>query len=74
MYNNKTREGLKMGDIINGQERDVDLLSQNYINMNETGKEKLKKVSKQLLGIWNTVNDENSNSTNELKNVELENE
>jgi hypothetical protein len=63
-----------MGDIINGQERDVDLLSQNYINMNETGKEKLKKVSKQLLGIWNTVNDENSNSTNELKNVELENE
>jgi hypothetical protein len=34
----------------------IDLLSQIYNEMNETGKEKLKEVSDLILTIWNTVN------------------
>jgi hypothetical protein len=37
---------------------DVDLLSQNYKEMDETGKEKLKLVAGEVLTIWETVNEE----------------
>jgi hypothetical protein len=40
------------------EEDNVDLLSQNYNEMNETGKEKLKEVSDLILDIWNTVNED----------------
>jgi len=36
----------------------VDQLSQNYKEMNETGREKLKEVSEKMLDIWNVVNEE----------------
>ena len=41
-----------------GDERNnIDQLSQNYTEMNETGKEKLKEVSEKILDIWNVVNE-----------------
>jgi hypothetical protein len=40
------------------EENNVDLLSLNYEEMNETGKEKLKEVSELILDIWNTVHGE----------------
>jgi hypothetical protein len=39
------------------KEDNVDLLSHNYNEMNEMGKEKLKEVSDLILEIWNTVNE-----------------
>jgi hypothetical protein len=33
-------------------------LSQNYFEMNETGREKLKEVSGKILDIWKTVNED----------------
>jgi hypothetical protein len=42
--------------------------------MNETGKEKLKLVSDQILKIWNTVNDGHTVSANTAVNFEVENE
>jgi hypothetical protein len=38
--------------------------------MNETGKEKLREVSKQILNIWNTVNE--GKSVDKLKRFESE--
>jgi len=35
----------------------IDQLSQNYQEMDETGKEKLKEISEKILDIWNVVND-----------------
>jgi hypothetical protein len=46
-------------------DQNIDRLRQIYGEMNETGKEKLKEVSDQILKIWKTVND---------KNVKFENE
>jgi hypothetical protein len=43
-------------------ENDIDLLSQNYKEMNETGKEKLKQVAGQILEIYRTVNESNERS------------
>jgi len=43
-----------MGD--ETEEKGDDQLSQNYLEMDETGKEKLKKVSEKILDIWNVVN------------------
>jgi len=37
-------------------EKGIDELAQNYEEMDETGKEKLKEVSEKILDIWNTVN------------------
>ena len=34
----------------------INQLSQNYQNMDETGKEKLKEISKRILSIWKIVN------------------
>jgi hypothetical protein len=45
------------------KDNDVDLLSQIYQEMNETGKEKLKKVSDQIMNIWSTVHDEGAKSS-----------
>ena len=46
-----------------GDEReDDDQLSQNYLKMNETGKEKLKEVSEKILDIWNVVNKEENDN------------
>jgi hypothetical protein len=39
-----------------GKDHNVDQLSQIYREMNETGKEKLSQVSRQILNIWNIVN------------------
>jgi len=36
---------------------DIELLRENYLEMNETGKEKLKEISEKVLDIWNTVNE-----------------
>jgi len=36
--------------------KEIDELKQNYEEMDETGKEKLKEVSEKILDIWNTVN------------------
>jgi len=44
-----------MGD--EKEEKGDDQLSQNYLEMDETGKEKLKKVSDKILDIWNVVNE-----------------
>jgi hypothetical protein len=41
-----------------GEQNNIDLLSHIYREMDEMGKEKLRQVSKQLLNIWNTVNEE----------------
>ena len=38
--------------------KDSDQLSQNYKEMDETGKEKLKEVSEKILDIWTTVNED----------------
>jgi len=43
---------------------DIDQIRQNYMEMDETGKEKLKEVSKQVLNIWNTVNEEKPKTQN----------
>ena len=37
---------------------DIDQLSQNYEKMNEAGKQKLKQVADQILGIHEIVNEE----------------
>jgi hypothetical protein len=42
----------------------VDQLSQNYKEMNETGREKLKQVAGHILDIWNTVHDESEKKKN----------
>jgi hypothetical protein len=42
-------------------EKDIDLLSQNYKEMNEAGKEKLKKVAGQILEIYKIVNEDTEN-------------
>ena len=39
------------------EDNNVDLLSQNYREMNEKGKEKLEQVAGQVLDIWKTVNE-----------------
>jgi hypothetical protein len=44
--------------MIAGKEDNVDLIGQIYKEMNETGKEKLKQVAGQFMGIWSTVNGE----------------
>jgi len=44
---------MKASDI----ENNVDQLRQNYLEMNEVGKEKLKKISKKILEIYTTVNE-----------------
>ena len=44
---------------VTDRKKDVAQLLQNYLEMDEAGKEKLKKVSKQVLNIWNTVNEKN---------------
>jgi len=36
--------------------KEIDELTRNYEEMDETGKEKLKEVSEKILDIWNTVN------------------
>jgi len=36
-------------------EKGVDILSQNYNEMNENGKDKLKEVSEKLFEVWTTV-------------------
>ena len=41
-----------------GEDKNVDSISQNYHEMNETGKAKLMQVSEQLLKVWVTVNSE----------------
>jgi len=41
-----------------GEENGIVCLSRNYLEMNETGKEKLKQAADRLLGIWNKINDE----------------
>jgi hypothetical protein len=38
-------------------DQNIDLLSQIYKEMDETGKEKLKEVSKQIKIIWDIVNE-----------------
>ena len=47
---------------------DIDQIRQNYMEMDETGKEKLKEVSKQVLNIWNTVNEEKPKTQNQKSN------
>jgi hypothetical protein len=47
-------EGIKMTI---RKEHNADQLSQIYREMNETGKEKLSQVSRQILNIWNIVNE-----------------
>ena len=44
------------------EREDADQLSQNYTEMNETGKEKLKEVSEKILDIWNVVNKEENDN------------
>jgi hypothetical protein len=50
------------------ENEEYDQLSQNYLGMNETGKEKLKKVSEKVLDIWDIVNKKkvNINNMNQL--------
>jgi len=48
----------------------ADILSQNYHEMNETGREKLKQVSEQILSIYNLVNGEKQKTTNKNENTE----
>jgi len=38
------------------EDKEIDELTRNYEEMDETGKEKLKEVSEKILDIWNTVN------------------
>ena len=45
-----------------GEERKLDQLSKIYGEMTETGKEKLKKISDQILKIWTTVNEGKSDN------------
>jgi len=41
-----------------GEENGVACLSQNYLEMNEIGKEKLKQAADRLLNVWNKMNEE----------------
>jgi len=52
-----------------GLTSDVDILSQNYHEMSETGKEKLKQVSERILSIYNIVNEKKPKPKNEKKNL-----
>ena len=54
-----------------GEDIKVDLLSQNYREMNETGKEKLKQVAGQVLDIWKTVNEDNAEKTESRKELTI---
>jgi len=47
---------LGMSNTLVNKEGNADQLSQNYEEMNETGKKKLKQVADQILGIYETVN------------------
>jgi hypothetical protein len=49
----------------------VDQLSRIYNEMNEAGKEKLKEVSKQILNIWTTVNEEKPGLETKPKDFEF---
>ena len=53
-----------------GKEKNVDLISQNYHEMNETGKEKLKEVSDLLQKIWVTVNKDPVSNQKKIKERE----
>ena len=44
------------------KENNDDLLSQNYNEMTEIGKEKLKEISENVLNIWKVVNEKESES------------
>jgi len=46
-----------MSNALVNKEGNVDRLSQNYEEMNETGKKKLKQVADQILGIYEIVNE-----------------
>ena len=48
----------KMEKKLDDLKEDIDLLSQIYNEMDETGKEKLKDVAGQVMKIWKTVNEE----------------
>jgi hypothetical protein len=50
-----------------GLTSNVDILSQNYHEMSEIGKEKLKQVSERILSIYNLVNEKKPKPTNEEK-------
>ena len=41
-----------------GEENGAVCLSQNYLEMNEIGKEKLKQAADRLLNVWNKMNEE----------------
>ena len=55
-YNSYYRT-VKMEEKTTNIKNDIELLRENYLEMDETGKEKLKEVSEKLLEIYNTVND-----------------
>ena len=47
----------------------IDELSQNYLEMDETGKEKLKEVSEKIFDIWTTVNEVPYGTVNNFEGV-----
>jgi hypothetical protein len=65
--------GLKCKKMRGKKTRNTDQLSQIYGEMNETGKEKLSRVSAQILNIWNTVHEEKSVSSDTVMDVDLGN-
>jgi hypothetical protein len=67
----ETKEGKKM-TVLKGN--NVDQLCQIYNEMNEAGKEKLIEMSKQILNIWNTVNEEKPGLESNLNVFEFKGE
>jgi predicted RNase H-like nuclease (RuvC/YqgF family) len=53
-------------------DQNIDQLRQIYGEMDETGKEKLREVSKQIKNIWNVVNEGKSISVDKLEKFENE--
>ena len=46
---------------MDSDQNNIDQLSQNYREMNETGKEKLKEVSEKIFEIWKSKKETNTN-------------
>jgi hypothetical protein len=53
-------------------DRNIDQISQIYREINETGKEKMREVSKQIFNIWNIVNEGKSISVDKLEKFKNE--
>jgi len=60
---------MKCGHIVKEypHQEGIELLSINYKDMNELGKEKLRQVSEQVFRVWKTVNEKNADTCSPIE-------